>query len=139
MIDCDNRFLDAEFEPVAGVAIAARVEEIWTAERCWIRELLNDPSRPEISLAAARVPPRVTTRLHRLHGVTERYLVQSGHGRLEFGDRSVDVGPGDVVEIAAGAPQRIENRGEEDLVFFCVCTPRFTPECYEDLEGGAAG
>ena len=41
--------------------------------------------------------------------------------------------PGDVVLIPSGVRQRVTNIGDEDLVFLCVCTPRFFPECYEAL------
>jgi hypothetical protein len=30
--------------------------------------------------------------------------------------------------------QRIANTGTDDLVFYCICSPRFTQECYESLE-----
>ena len=46
-----------------------------------------------------------------------------------------EVNPGDVVLIPPDCLQRITNPGEQDLVFLCVCTPRFTPEAYEGLEG----
>jgi mannose-6-phosphate isomerase-like protein (cupin superfamily) len=36
--------------------------------------------------------------------------------------------------IPAGAPQRIENVGEQDLVFYCICSPAFEQERYEALE-----
>ena len=36
--------------------------------------------------------------------------------------------------IPAGTAQQITNTGPEDLVFLCVCTPRFTPNCYRDSE-----
>jgi mannose-6-phosphate isomerase-like protein (cupin superfamily) len=45
-----------------------------------------------------------------------------------------DVSPGDVVLIPPGCPQRITNSGDEDLVFLAVCTPRFLPDNYEDLD-----
>ncbi|PWB62199.1 MAG: cupin domain-containing protein, partial [Betaproteobacteria bacterium] len=44
------------------------------------------------------------------------------------------VGPGDVVVIPAGVAQSIRNLGDRDLVFHCICTPRFTPDCYESLD-----
>jgi mannose-6-phosphate isomerase-like protein (cupin superfamily) len=43
------------------------------------------------------------------------------------------VGPGAIVVIPAGTPQQITNPGTTDLVFHCICTPRFTPGCYEAL------
>jgi SAM-dependent methyltransferase len=30
--------------------------------------------------------------------------------------------------------QRITNVGDKDLVFLCICSPGFTPECYADID-----
>jgi mannose-6-phosphate isomerase-like protein (cupin superfamily) len=111
--------------------------EFPTGERCAITEFLNDPACPEVSLARARVAPGVTTRLHVLRGTVERYVILAGEGMVEVGGETVRVGPGDRVLIAAGIPQRIANTGEGDLVFDCICTPRFRPEYYVDLGDGA--
>lgn len=112
----------------------ARDQEILTRERCYVRERLNDPRVPGLSLARCRVEPGVTTERHRL-SVAEWYVVERGRGRMEVGDDpAFDVGPGDAVAIPAGVAQRITNTGDGDLVFHCVCTPRFTPSCYEALE-----
>lgn len=109
-------------------------DEVLTRERCYITELLNDPAVPRASLARCRVPPGVTTELHRL-AVDEWYVVSEGHGRMEVGgEPPFEVAPGDAVAIPAGCAQRIENHGAADLVFQCLCLPRFTPECYEPLE-----
>jgi len=107
--------------------------EFHTDERCFITELLNLPESPEASLAVARVPPGVSTRLHAVRGTVERYVVVSGEGVAEVDGLTATVGPGDRVIIPAGAPQRIANTGAADLVFYCVCTPRFMPEAYADL------
>lgn len=112
-------------------------EELFTVERCHILESWNDARDPAVSVARARVDPGVRTAWHALD-VDERYLLVAGRGVVEIGDRPPQpVGPGDVVLIPAGTRQRIENPGHEDLVFYCVCTPRFEPEHYVDLEGGA--
>jgi len=37
---------------------------------------------------------------------------------------------GDVVVIPPMTSQKIANTGTTDLVFYCVCTPPFTQECY---------
>jgi len=109
--------------------------ELWTDERCFILELSNSPDDEDASVARARVEPGVTTALHRLNGVDERYIVIEGRGRVEVGDLPpTDISPGDVVLIPRGTPQRISNTGEDDLLLLCVCTPRFRAECYEDLE-----
>jgi mannose-6-phosphate isomerase-like protein (cupin superfamily) len=107
--------------------------ELATDERCAITELLNDPVCPEVSLALARVAPGVTTRLHAVEGTAERYVVLAGSGVVEVGGESAAVGPGDRVLIPAGTPQRIANTGASDLVFHCICTPRFLPGAYVDL------
>ena len=55
-------------------------------------------------------------------------------GRVEIGDLSPeDVVPGDAVIIPPLVRQRISNTGTDELVFLCVCSPRFLPEAYEDL------
>ena len=52
----------------------------------------------------------------------------------EGSDGWFDVTPADAFQIPANAPQQITNISDEDLVFLCVCVPRFTPECYTSLE-----
>jgi len=108
-------------------------EGTWTEERCFIVEIWNHPSDPAVSLARARVSPGVTTARHAL-AVDERYLIEKGQGRVEIDGIETDVARGDVVLIPRGATQRIRNLGDEDLVFLCVCTPRFEPAHYEDRE-----
>jgi len=111
------------------------VREYYTDERCHILESWNDPRDPHVSIARARVEPAVTTRRHRLAGVTERYYILGGRGRVEIGDLPPrDVLPGDVAVIPPMVPQRIANTGPDDLVFLCVCSPRFVPEVYEDID-----
>jgi mannose-6-phosphate isomerase-like protein (cupin superfamily) len=106
-----------------------------TAELCAINELSNHAADPAVSIARARVPRGVTTRWHRLRGIAERYVMLEGCGTVEVeGIAPTAVGPGDVVLIPPGAAQRIRNDGEDDLVFLAVCTPRFVPEAYEDVE-----
>jgi mannose-6-phosphate isomerase-like protein (cupin superfamily) len=113
--------------------------EVATAERCAITELLNAPECPEVSLALARVAPGVTTRLHALAGIVERYVVVRGEGEVEVAGVRAPVRAGDRVLIAPGVPQRIRNTGAVELEFHCICTPRFRPDAYVDLEGGGGG
>jgi mannose-6-phosphate isomerase-like protein (cupin superfamily) len=108
--------------------------ETWTDERCFVVERWNHATDPDVSLARARVPAGVTTARHSL-SVDERYVIENGRGRVEVGGMEADVGPGDVVLIPRGTRQRVRNLGNEDLVFLCICTPRFEPGCYEDHEG----
>jgi len=109
--------------------------EYFTEERCFILELKDSLADEALSLARARVERGVTTALHRLNGVVERYVILEGQGRVEVGSLPPrDVSPGDVVLIPQGVSQRISNTGAGELVFLCICTPPFRPECYEDLE-----
>ena len=109
--------------------------EYETGERCHIVEVANDGGDEQVSIARARVEPGVTTAWHRLDGISERYLVVSGQGRVELDDlEPVDVNPGDVVRIPADCRQRISNTGQQDLVFYAICSPRFRADAYIGLE-----
>jgi len=115
--------------------IAGRVRnEVRTRERLFIRERLNDPAVPQVSLADARVEPGVTTELHAL-SVNEYYTISAGAGLMEVGGgEPFAVAAGDSVAIPAGTSQRISNTGDTDLCFQCICLPRFTPAAYRPLE-----
>jgi mannose-6-phosphate isomerase-like protein (cupin superfamily) len=109
--------------------------EFYTTEACFVNELSNTPDDPPVSIARARVRPGVTTRWHRVKGTAERYVILEGMGRVEVGSLPPqDVGPGDVVLIPPSCRQRIANTGEGDLIFLAICTPRFVPQAYEDIE-----
>jgi mannose-6-phosphate isomerase-like protein (cupin superfamily) len=113
----------------------AEADEFFTDEGCHILETWNRPEDAAVSVARARVAPGVTTRWHRLDGITERYLILSGQGRVELeGLQPRRVGPGDLVYIPPDLGQRIANAGAEDLVFLAICTPRFVPEAYLDID-----
>ena len=108
--------------------------ERWTSERCWISELVNDAAWPEFSIARCRVEPGETTELHAL-SVHEVYVLERGEGLMRVGDAPpFPVAPGDAVTIPKHAAQSIRNTGDSDLVFVCVCAPRFSQECYTPLE-----
>ncbi len=108
--------------------------ETWTRERCFITELVNDEEQNEVSITRARVEAGVTTELHAL-SVTEWYVIESGRGRMRVGDdEAFDVGPGDTVMVPKRTAQQVSNAGSEDLVFLCVCAPRYSQECYTSLE-----
>lgn len=109
--------------------------EFYTAEKCYITELSNTPDDPEVSIARARVESGVTTRWHRLKGITERYFIISGRGRVEIGKLPPqEVTAGDIVFILPMCRQRITNIGTDDLIFLAICSPRFTQDVYEDIE-----
>ena len=108
--------------------------ETWTGERCFITELVNDYGEEEVSIARARVEPGVTTELHAL-SVAEWYVIESGRGLMRVGDEvPFEVTPGDTVTVPKQVAQQITNGGNEDLVFLCVCVPRYSQERYTSLE-----
>jgi len=109
----------------ARIARPNPVEEFTTPERCSILEVWNDPTDSAASIVLARVRPGVVTQLHRLNGVTERYVIVEGAGLVRVGDHLCErVSRGDIVVIPAGMPQQITNEGTEDLLFYCVCARR---------------
>jgi mannose-6-phosphate isomerase-like protein (cupin superfamily) len=115
-----------------------KADEFWTGERCFIRELVNSPEIQDFSLAETRVEPGVTTELHKL-SVNEWYIILSGEGQMEIdGKPACAVLPGDVVAIAAETSQCSRHSGNVDLLFQCICLPRFTPDCYVSLEKESA-
>jgi mannose-6-phosphate isomerase-like protein (cupin superfamily) len=122
---------------LAEVKKAGSSAEFETVERCHIQEIANDAGDELVSIARARVEPGITTAWHRLDGISERYIIVSGQGRVEI-DHSgpVDVLPGDVVRIPADCRQRITNTGLQDLVFYAVCAPPFQQRRYVNLERG---
>jgi mannose-6-phosphate isomerase-like protein (cupin superfamily) len=109
--------------------------EYYTDELCYINELSNTPNDPGVSIARARVSTGVTTRWHRLHGITERYVVIEGQGLVEVGELTPQrIKSGDVVLIPPEYRQRITNIGTGDLIFLAICCPRFEQTAYEDIE-----
>ena len=74
-------------------------------------------------------------RWHSVEGTAERYVIVEGRGRVEVGNSEAqEVVAGDVVLIPPGVSQRITNIGDKDLIFYCVCTPRFEQSNYRALK-----
>ena len=107
--------------------------EYFFVEGCFITELSNSPDDPAVSIARARLESGKTTKWHYLNGVTERYVIIEGSGRVEVGDLEPQlVEAGDVVIIPPEAHQRISNVGEGDLIFLAICSPRFEESVYNN-------
>jgi mannose-6-phosphate isomerase-like protein (cupin superfamily) len=124
---------------VATVDVYRADAEFYKEERCHINELHNRASDADCSIARARVAPGMKTRLHCVRDTVERYVILAGEGVVHIAQEApVRVHPLDVITIPAGVPQRIANTGSGDLVFLCVCTPRFHAENYRDLEEATA-
>lgn len=115
----------------------AEVPAYVTKDGSEIRELMH-PSlhgNHRQSLAEATVAPGTRTQLHR-HAVSEElYHVTAGSGLMTLGDARIKVDAGDTVLIAPGTPHRIEATGTEPLRILCCCSPAYSHEDTELLEG----
>jgi mannose-6-phosphate isomerase-like protein (cupin superfamily) len=106
----------------------------YTPERCFIAENYGS-SDGKVSVAIATVKPGVTTAAHHLKGIEEIYIITKGTGIIDIKNlEPTEVTVGDVIVIPEGTSQRIKNVGDCDLVFYCICTPRFTQEQYVNEE-----
>jgi len=112
-----------------------RDSEFYIEEGCHITELHNSTADPDCSIARARLEPGRATRLHCLRGIVERYVILEGCAEVRTGNETLQtVQPLDVVNIPAGVAQNIVNTGPSDLIFLCICTPRFSAVHYQGLE-----
>ena len=108
-------------------------QEYFFDEGCHILEIYNDPKQTELSIARARVQAKKETCLHALSSTIERYIILSGEGIATINNKQYEVKANDVLVIDEGVAQKIRNTKNEDLIFLVVCSPRFTPECYQEL------
>ena len=107
-------------------------KEFYTEEKCFIDEIFNSEEYSHFSLAQARVEPGVTTVIHKLRATDEIYYILSGRGEMEVGGEKLGtVKEKDLVFIARNTTQRITNTSDKDLVFLCICSPRFQIENYQ--------
>lgn len=114
---------------------SAETSEYYFREGCHITELSNSADDSAVSIARARVEPGKTTRWHYLLDTYERYVIISGSGLVEIGDEAAQpVHANDVVIIPPHCRQRITNTGGDDLIFLAICSPRFLPENYRDID-----
>jgi len=105
--------------------------EYYFEEGCHIIETSNSPDDEDVSIARARVEKGQRTKWHYLENTSERYVILAGTGLVEVGmDAPCQVAAGDVVIVPTNTRQRIENTGQEDLVFLAVCSPRFQKKNY---------
>ncbi len=127
--------MDGGNELHAAIRRCRPANEYFFDEGCHIMEVLNSEDDPSLSVARARVATGRVTRRHRLHDTVERYLILEGTGEVEIDGRPLgEVAPGDLVVIPAGATQCVRCTSATDLVFYALCTPRFTQACYQDVE-----
>lgn len=111
------------------------LSEKYFEEDCFITEILNTGSHPGLSVSKARVKPGITTRLHKVKGTEEKYYILAGTGEMEIdGKIAGNVESSDIIIIPRNAAQRMKNTGTDDLIFLCICTPRFEEKNYESLQ-----
>jgi len=108
--------------------------EYVTDERCSIIEILNSPEYQNVSIAQARVEPGITTETHALRDTDEIYYILSGHGVAKMEGTEYTLTKGDALLIPKNKNQSIRNTGNTDLVFLCICAPRFQQMNYLNRE-----
>ena len=74
-------------------------QEYFFNEGCYILEICNDTTQPDLSIARARVKPGVETRLHKLKNTVERYVIISGQGIATINGVEYHIKENDVVLI----------------------------------------
>ena len=100
-----------------------------------LRELLNSDKQEiatRYSLAHATVKPGEETQVHKLK-TSEVYYILEGQGRMNVGDKSSQVWPGDTIYIPPDSKQFIQNVGDSDLKFLCIVDPAWRQEDEELL------
>ncbi|HMR44889.1 MAG TPA: cupin domain-containing protein [Saprospiraceae bacterium] len=91
-----------------------------------IQEILhpkNDGLDLPFSLAVASLEPGAKSVLHMLKSSLEIYFILEGEGKVFLNTESQNVKKGDLVYIAAGIKQHIENTGRSVLTFLCIVAP----------------
>ncbi len=100
------------------------------SDGCVLAEVIhpsNDQTSPGVSLSRATLPPGGATKPHRLDFL-EIYYVLRGRGLMHVEHESQAVGPESCVYLPPGEAQWLENTGNEELVFLCVCHPAWRAE-----------
>ena len=109
-------------------------EEFFIDEGCHIIEILNNSAHPNISISQARVEPMSTTECHFLNETVEIYYILEGVGTAYIDDEPIKVKKGDIIYIPKGVHQYILNETHHDLLFLCICTPRWIPNSYKSVQ-----
>ena len=109
-------------------------KEYYSDEGCFITEIMNQPSISNLSLARARVVVGGLTEAHSLKNTEEIYYITQGSGIATIDGRRINLHKGDCLRIETGQVQRIENTGTVDLIFLCICLPRFEQDNYLSIK-----
>jgi mannose-6-phosphate isomerase-like protein (cupin superfamily) len=79
----------------------------------------------ECSIAHAIIPLGESTLPHLLKKSTELYYILEGSGEMHIDKETTPVTPGQIILIPAHARQWIGNTGKDNLVFFCIVSPKW--------------
>lgn len=108
----------------------SRIESFIAGDNTLLKEVLSPgDSQVDIrySVAYAVVKPGDTTHKHRLKS-TETYFILRGEGLMTIDNEVEKVLPNQLVYIPVMALQCIENIGNVDLEFLCICDPAWRKE-----------
>ncbi len=105
--------------------------EFYIDEGCHIIEILNNEQYPDISISRARVEPHQSTEVHYLNKTVEIYYILQGSGKAIIDNKELPIKPGDLIHIPPDVDQHVINESDQDLLFLCICTPRWTPDIYK--------
>lgn len=108
----------------------AECPQFVTKDTSKIREILapRNSTLKLQSLAEAVVPVAGATEEH-FHATSEEiYYIISGAGEMRVESDTFSVRAGDAIALLPGERHKIWNRGAEDLVFLCMCTPPYEHE-----------
>jgi mannose-6-phosphate isomerase-like protein (cupin superfamily) len=98
-----------------------------TKDSSRIREILapRNSMLKNQSLAEAVIAAGSATEEH-FHATSEEiYYIISGRGEMRVENEMFNVKAGDAVALLPRQRHKIWNRGEEDLVFLCMCVPPY--------------
>jgi mannose-6-phosphate isomerase-like protein (cupin superfamily) len=96
-------------------------------DSCKITELFGIPTLKlkEVSLAYAILPKGKKTDEH-LHKFLEIYVIAKGKGIMQINNKKEKILEGDSILIPKNSHHCIENSGNKNLEFYCICVPSFT-------------
>ena len=103
-------------------------------ERPWGRYTVLD-DQPHSKVKRIEVTPGKRLSYQRHAHRAEHWFIVAGRGLVTLDGTTVDLGTGDAVDIPRGAAHRVENPGDEPLVFVEVQTgTSFAEDDIERLE-----
>lgn len=93
-----------------------------------IREMMHPDvhGNKKLSVAEARIQPGSATALHSHEKSEEIYVVTSGRGVMQRGQKRFPIQQGATVAIMPGQVHRVENTGSDVLVILCCCAPAYS-------------